>query len=207
LLSGDRHAAVSNVADTLGIDRFEAQLTPQQKLQRVRQLAGSGPGVAMVGDGINDAPALAAATVGIAIGTGADVAREAADICLVGRSPRLVGEAVRVSRASRRIMQQNLFWAFVYNAVMIPIAMLTAIPPGARQVRHQPGRQRFDVSHWSSSRPENNQTERTLAAGHLLRSRAVQPGTDSQLPRRLACGIMPTAAASLRHTISLKARS
>jgi heavy metal translocating P-type ATPase len=131
LLSGDRHAAVSNVAGQLGIDAFEAQLTPQQKLARVQQLAARGNGVAMVGDGINDAPALAAATVGIAIGTGADVAREAADICLVGHSPRLIAKAIRVSRGSARVMKQNLAWAVVYNLAMIPVAMLTMLPPEA----------------------------------------------------------------------------
>jgi len=131
LLSGDRYAAVSSVAESLGIDAFEAQLTPRQKLDRVRHLSESGRGLAMVGDGINDAPALAAATVGIAIGTGADVAREAADICLVGHSPRLIAEAVRVSRRSARVMKQNLFWAFVYNLVMIPVAIFTALPPAA----------------------------------------------------------------------------
>jgi Cu+-exporting ATPase len=131
LLSGDRHAAVSNVADSLGIDSFEAQLTPQQKLDRVRRLSRSGRGLAMVGDGINDAPALAAATVGIAIGTGADVAREAADICLVGHSPLLIAQAIRISRRSARVMMQNLFWAVVYNLVMIPVAMLTMLPPAA----------------------------------------------------------------------------
>ncbi|MFQ5807427.1 MAG: heavy metal translocating P-type ATPase [Phycisphaerae bacterium] len=131
LLSGDRHAAVSNVADSLGIDAFEAQLTPQQKLDRVRRLSETGPGLAMVGDGINDAPALAAATVGIAIGTGADVAREAADICLVGHSPRLIAEAIRVSRCSARVMKQNLCWALIYNLVMIPVAVFTMLPAAA----------------------------------------------------------------------------
>jgi len=131
LLSGDQHAAVSHVADALGIDAFEARLSPQQKLARVRSLVDSGRQVALVGDGINDAPALAAATVGIAIGTGADVAREAADICLLGHSPRLIVQAIRISRRSARIMKQNLFWAFAYNAVMIPVAMLTALPPAA----------------------------------------------------------------------------
>ncbi len=131
LLSGDRHAAVSSVADSLGIDAFEAELTPQEKLDRVRDLSESGRGLAMVGDGINDAPALAAATVGIAIGTGADVAREAADICLVGHSPRLIAKAIHVSRRSASIMKQNLFWAVIYNLVMIPVAIFTMLPPAA----------------------------------------------------------------------------
>lgn len=129
ILSGDRHAAVSHIAGQLGIDAFEAALSPAQKLARVQELCDAGRRVAMVGDGINDAPALAAADVGIAIGTGADVAREAADICLVGHSPRLIAEAIRVSRASSRVMKQNLFWALIYNLVMLPIAIVTALPP------------------------------------------------------------------------------
>ncbi len=129
ILSGDRHAAVSFVANQLRVDDYEAQLSPEQKLARVRQLAGQGRRVAMVGDGINDAPALAAADVGIAIGTGADVAREAADICLVGHSPRLIAEAIRVSRASARVMKQNLFWAVAYNLVMLPVAVFAPLPP------------------------------------------------------------------------------
>jgi Cu+-exporting ATPase len=129
ILSGDRQAAVRYVADRLGIGSFEAELSPEQKLDRVRQLAGQGRRVAMVGDGINDAPALAAADVGIAIGTGADVAREAADICLVGHSPRLIARAIRVARGSARVMKQNLFWALAYNLVMLPVAILTSLPP------------------------------------------------------------------------------
>ena len=131
ILSGDRHAAVSHIAAQLGIDEFEAELTPGDKLDRVRELSARGHGVAMVGDGVNDAPALAAADVGIAIGTGADVAREAADICLVGHSPRLIAEAIHLSRRSARVMKQNLFWAFAYNIVMLPVAIMTHLPPAA----------------------------------------------------------------------------
>ena len=129
ILSGDREPAVRAVAQQLGIDTYEAQLSPNQKLVRVQALAAAGRGVGMVGDGINDAPALAAADVGIAIGAGSDLARAAAPICLVGHSPRLVPEAIRVSRASGRVMRQNLFWAVAYNLVMVPIAMLTPLPP------------------------------------------------------------------------------
>ncbi len=128
ILSGDREAAVRRVASRLGV-AYEAQLTPARKLERLREIAAEGRGVAMVGDGINDAPALAAAQVGIAIGTGADVAREAADICLVGHSPRLIAEAIGISRRSARVMKQNLFWAVAYNLVMLPIAMVTPLPP------------------------------------------------------------------------------
>ena len=134
ILSGDRHAAVSHIAGVIGVDTFEAELSPDDKLERVRALTTGGHRVAMVGDGINDAPALAAADVGIAIGTGADVAREAADICLVGHSPRLIAEAVRISRASARVMKQNLFWALIYNVIMLPVAVLTALPPSLATV-------------------------------------------------------------------------
>jgi Cu+-exporting ATPase len=129
ILSGDRHAAVSHLAGQLNVEAYEAQLSPQDKLARVRELVQQGRRVAMVGDGINDAPALAAADVGIALGTGADVAREAADICLVGHSPRLIAEAIRVSRGSARAMKQNLFWAVAYNLVMLPVAIFTPLPP------------------------------------------------------------------------------
>lgn len=135
VLSGDREPAVRAVAERVGVDAWEAALSPADKLERVRERvakrhAAPAPAlVAMVGDGINDAPALAAADVGIAIGTGADVAREAADVCLLTHDPRLVATAIRVSRAAARIMRQNLVWAFGYNLVMLPAAILTALPP------------------------------------------------------------------------------
>ncbi|MBN2445401.1 MAG: cadmium-translocating P-type ATPase [Phycisphaerae bacterium] len=129
ILSGDRRLVVSQIAKQLKIKAYEAELTPAQKLDRIRDMATHGCPVAMVGDGVNDAPALAAASVGIAIGTGADVAREAAGICLVGHSPLLIASAIRLSRQSRRIMRQNLFWAFAYNVVMLPVAILTPLPP------------------------------------------------------------------------------
>ncbi len=129
ILSGDQPAAVARIAQELGIDAWEARLTPAEKLQRVQDLAARGARVAMVGDGINDAPALAAADVGMAIGTGADVARAAAPICLMYHSPRLIGETVRISRASARVMKQNLGWALVYNVVMLPLAVFTPLPP------------------------------------------------------------------------------
>jgi len=131
ILSGDRLPAVRQVAEQLGIEKFDAELRPEQKLAQVRALRGDEAVVAMIGDGINDAPALAAADVGIAIGTGADVARAAADICLVGHSPRLISAAIALSRAISRVMKQNLAWAVVYNLVMLPVAMATPIPPAA----------------------------------------------------------------------------
>jgi Cu+-exporting ATPase len=129
ILSGDRAPAVASVADSLGI-AFRAALSPAEKLRAVQDAVRSGRRVAMVGDGINDAPALAAATIGIAIGAGADVASEAADVVLLGRSPRLIGETIQVSRTTVRIMKQNLIWAAGYNLVMLPLAALAPLSPG-----------------------------------------------------------------------------
>ncbi len=129
ILSGDREPAVRHVARQLGIASYEAELSPAEKLARVQARAGRDGGVAMVGDGVNDAPALAAADVGIAIGTGADVARETADICLVGHAPDRIADAIRLSRRSSRVMKQNLFWALAYNVVMLPLAALAPLPP------------------------------------------------------------------------------
>ncbi len=131
ILSGDRHLTVSHLASQLNIKAYESELTAEQKVSRVRDLVSNGCRTVMVGDGINDGPALAAATVGIAIGTGADVAREAADICLVGHSPRLIPETIRLSRISARVMKQNLLWAVAYNVVMLPVAVFTALPAAA----------------------------------------------------------------------------
>lgn len=133
IISGDREPAVRAVADALGMNNYAAELTPDDKLERVRGRS-TNQATAMVGDGVNDAPALAAATVGIAIGTGADVAREAADISLVGASPRRVADVIAISRASARVMRQNLVWALGYNVVMLPVAVFTAIPPAAATV-------------------------------------------------------------------------
>jgi Cu+-exporting ATPase len=122
MLTGDNERTAKSVAQKLGLDQVEAGVEPQHKHERVRQLREQGQIVAMAGDGINDAPALAAAHVGIAMGTGTDVAMESAGITLVKGDLRGISKAVALSRAMMRNIRQNLFFAFVYNAVGIPLA-------------------------------------------------------------------------------------
>lgn len=122
LLSGDQYLAVRAVAQEVGVEEIQAEVLPAQKVEFVRKLQEAGHIVAMIGDGINDAPALSAADVGIAIGSGADVALESADIVLL--RPELVSAtvALRLARATLRTIRENLFWAVVYNACLIPLA-------------------------------------------------------------------------------------
>jgi Cu+-exporting ATPase len=122
MLTGDDARAAAAVARSVGIERVVANVLPDHKLEEIRRLQGEGRTVAMVGDGINDAPALAQADVGIAMGTGTDVAMEAGDITLMRGDPLGVPRAIALARRTMRVMRQNLFWAFVYNVVGIPIA-------------------------------------------------------------------------------------
>jgi Cu+-exporting ATPase len=122
LLSGDNERTARAVAAQAGVERVVADVLPEGKVEEIARLQGEGRVVAMVGDGINDAPALARADVGIAMGTGTDIAAEAADIVLMKGDLRGVYSAVKLSRSTLRIMKQNLFWAFIYNTVGIPIA-------------------------------------------------------------------------------------
>jgi Cu+-exporting ATPase len=122
MLTGDNRTTAQAVAGKLGIDRVQADVLPEQKANVVKQLQAEGRMVAMAGDGINDAPALAQAQVGIAMGTGTDVAMESAGVTLVKGDLRGIARARRLSRATMRNIRQNLFFAFVYNSLGVPVA-------------------------------------------------------------------------------------
>jgi Cu+-exporting ATPase len=122
MASGDNRATAQSVATRLGIDEVKAELLPERKAALIARYRGEGRVVAMAGDGVNDAPALAAADVGIAMGTGADVALESAGVTLVKGDLAGILRARHLSRAAMRNIRQNLFFAFVFNALAIPIA-------------------------------------------------------------------------------------
>jgi Cu+-exporting ATPase len=130
LLTGDNEGSAASVAAALGIDEFHAHVLPEDKARVIRDLKIRTAGiVAMAGDGINDAPALAAADLGIAMATGTDVAMHAAGITLMRGDPALVADAIDISRRTWRKIQQNLFWAFVYNLIGIPLAAFGLLNP------------------------------------------------------------------------------
>ncbi|MBD3257560.1 HAD-IC family P-type ATPase, partial [candidate division GN15 bacterium] len=122
MLSGDNRKTASGVARTLGMEDFEAEIKPHQKQILVDSYRRAGYNVAMIGDGVNDAPALAAADVGVAVGSGTDVAIEAADVVLVRSDLTTVTRMFNLAQQTLRVIKQNLFWAFAYNVIAIPIA-------------------------------------------------------------------------------------
>jgi Cu+-exporting ATPase len=129
MLTGDRRSAAEKVASQLGIEEIHAELLPADKLAVIQNLQREGHIVAMAGDGINDAPALATADIGIALGTGTDVAMESAGVTLVRGDLRSIAESRRLSRATVRTIRQNLFLAFVYNAISVPLAAFGLLGP------------------------------------------------------------------------------
>ncbi len=129
LLTGDHERAARAVAHEVGIDRVVADVLPADKLAEVRRLQAEGRVVAMVGDGVNDAAALAASDLGIALGTGTDVAMEASDLTLVSGDLRGAATAVRLSRRTLATIRANLFWAFAYNVAALPVAVAGLLSP------------------------------------------------------------------------------
>jgi Cu2+-exporting ATPase len=122
LLTGDNKEVAKSVSDSLGMDGFIAEVLPHEKLEKIKELQGKGEFVAMTGDGVNDAPALAQADVGIAVGSGSDIAAETADIVLVNSNPKDVANLILFGKATHRKMIQNLAWATGYNVVALPLA-------------------------------------------------------------------------------------
>ena len=129
ILTGDNNRTAQTIAKQVGIEHVIAEVLPEEKAHQISLLQDKGKQVAMVGDGINDAPALVKADIGMAIGTGAEVAIEAADITILGGDLLLVPKAIKASKATIKNIRQNLFWAFGYNVAVIPIAACGLLAP------------------------------------------------------------------------------
>jgi Cu+-exporting ATPase len=129
LLTGDNETTARAIGEEIGVDRVIAGVLPEGKVDVIKELQGDGKIVAMVGDGVNDAPALVQADLGVAVGTGSDVAIEASDITIVGADPAAIPKAIGLSRKTLRIIYQNLFWAFFYNVAAIPLAAAGKLTP------------------------------------------------------------------------------
>jgi Cu+-exporting ATPase len=129
MLTGDSQAVAKTVAQELGLDDYFAEVLPEQKAEKVKEVQSRGLTVAMVGDGVNDAAALAQADLGLAMGTGTDVAIEASDLTLVRGDLRAAADAIRLSRTTLRTIKGNLFWAFAYNVAALPLAAAGLLNP------------------------------------------------------------------------------
>jgi len=129
MLTGDNFKTAEAIANRVGITNFFSEVLPEQKAEKIKELQSKGKIVAMVGDGINDSPALVTADLGIAIGTGTDIAIESSDITLIKGNLNSVIDAINLSKKTIRTIKQNLFWAFVYNIIGIPFAALGFLNP------------------------------------------------------------------------------
>jgi len=129
ILSGDNETATRLVAEKIGVKNFLASVHPQEKQKAIKEIQATGKKVVFAGDGINDAPALIQADLGIAMGSGTDIAKEAGNIIIIGNDPEKIYRAIKISQKTFSVIKQNLFWAFFYNALAIPLASFGLVNP------------------------------------------------------------------------------